>query len=291
MARSKKRTLSLLPEETGGTKGFWDQQARTHGASDLATNPDHYYRELEIECILRAVKALTPTTILDVGCGNGFTTEMLAKAFPDAEIVAIDYSEAMIDEAIAGHYCDNVLYLVGDVIALSRHKALLGRKFDVVLSTRCLINLANWAEQKLGILEMRKMLNPDGRLILVENIKDGLDNLNDLRVKYGLAPIKVRWHNFYIPQDELTKFLSEISHLMQTEYVENIGNMYYIASRVIYAKLCQDQGVKPDYDHPINKIAKNLPTLGEYYACSPNFLFVLKNVEGLWPPSDRKLAS
>lgn len=271
-------------------KSFWDQQAKTHKASDLATAPDHYYRELEIACIVRAMKALAPATILDVGCGNGFTTEALAKALPDTEITALDYSEAMIDEAVAGHACDNVTYLVGDVISLSRHKALLGRTFDVVLSTRCLINLANWQEQKIGILEMRKMINPEGRIMLVENIKDGLDNLNDLRAKYELPAIKQPWHNFYIPQSDLTEFLNDMHNFMGVEYVENIGNMYYLASRVIYAKLCQDQGIKPDYNHAINKIASKLPTFGEYYACSPNFMFILRNTEGQWQ-GDRKLAS
>ena len=34
------------------TKAFWDDQAREHGASDLATAPDHHYRTLEIKSIV-----------------------------------------------------------------------------------------------------------------------------------------------------------------------------------------------------------------------------------------------
>lgn len=220
-------------------------------------------------------------TILDVGCGNGFTTQEIAKAFPEAEVTGVDFSRRMIDEAIKHNLSGNIDYFNGDVLSLSRNQNLLPAHFDVVLSSRTLINLANFDEQKIGILEMRKMLAPDGRLILVENLKEGLDNLNAVRVKFGLDPIQQRWHNHYIPEPELRKFIASMQgHMMTQEYVENIGNMYYIASRVIYAKMCKDQGIEPDYNNPINEIASQLPTFGEFYACSPNFMVILKNEGG-----------
>lgn len=261
--------------------------AKEHGPSDLATAPDHHYRTLEIEAILRVIGSMKHETILDVGCGNGYTTRAIAKKFPEATITGIDFSESMIAEA-AKKIGPNEEYCVGDVLSLSRNKKLDPRSYDVVLSTRCLINLANWQEQKVGILEMRKMLSPDGKLVLVENVQEGLDNLNQVRAKFGLDAIKTRWHNQYLPQPALMKFFEEIQgHLLTCEYVENIGNMYYMASRVIYAKLCKDQGIEPDYNNPINAIASQLPSMGEYYACSPNFLFVLKNEAGNGPTGNR----
>jgi ubiquinone/menaquinone biosynthesis C-methylase UbiE len=278
--RGRPRKIIPAPVEFEDVHDFWEAQAKTHGASDKATNPDQHYRKLEVEAILRVVGALKHDTILDVGCGNGFTTFKMAKKFPEAEITGVDFSESMIDEANK-LVAPNTDFSVGNILSLSRGEGVRGRKYDVVLSTRVLINLANWEEQKVGILEMRKMLTPDGRLVLVENIKDGLDNLNSIRAGVGLPPISVRWHNKYIPQGELQKFFGEIKgHLLTQEYTENIGNFYYLASRVIYAKLCQDQGIEPDYNNPINKIASQLPTLGEFYACSPNFLIILKNEAG-----------
>jgi ubiquinone/menaquinone biosynthesis C-methylase UbiE len=292
MARPKKQKSSPSPQEAGDVKAFWDQQATQHKGSDLATNPDQHYRRLEIECILRAIGALEPARVLDVGCGNGFTTEKIAQQHPDAEIDGVDFSEDMINEAYTHHSGRNITYSVGDVLSLSRTPGLHTGEYDVVVSTRCLINLANWEEMKVGILEMRKMLKPNGHLILVENVQDGLDNLNSLRQSIGLPPIKTRWHNVYIPQGELTSFLTQIKdQLLETEYVENIGNMYYIASRVIYAKICQERGVEPDYNNKINEIASKLPTMGAYYACSPNFLFVLRKIESGGEWSGRKLSS
>lgn len=256
---------------------FWEYQAQTHGGSDLATNPDPHYRKLEIESILRVIGSVKHDTILDVGCGNGYTTRAIAKKFPEATVTGVDFSARMIAEAITP-ILPNQEYCVGDVLSLSRNKKLDVGYYDVVISTRCLINLANWPEQKLGILEMRKMLAPDGRLVLVENVQEGLDNLNAIRVGIGLPPVKVRWHNKYLPQADLQKFFGDIrGHLLTQEYTENIGNFYYMCSRVLYAKMCQDQGITPDYNNPINEIASKLPTMGEFYACSPNFLIVLKN--------------
>lgn len=284
MANTTKRKSSVSKplQSEGDVKAFWDSQAREHGSSALATAPDPHYRNLEIECVLRAMSAMKHETILDVGCGNGFTTRAIAERFPEAEITGVDFSEAMIDAAKeAGGM--NIEYHVADVLALSRNKALLGRQYDVVLSSRCLINLPNWEEQKIGILEMRKMLELDGHMILVENVQDGLDNLNHIRASVGLEPIKTRWHNRYLVQEEVGRFFTHIKgQLLTTEYAENIGNLYYLASRVIYAKICKDQGVEPDYNNPINQVASQLPTMGEHYACSPNFMFVLKNEGAPW---------
>lgn len=257
---------------TDTVKKFWGNQAIQHGTSDLATAPDHYYRELEIKAILKAIGRLKRDTILDVGCGNGYSTLAIAKKYPEAEITGIDYSAQMIVEANK-LVKPNVEFFEGNVLSLSSNKHL-ARSHDIVLSTRCLINLASWQEQRDAITEMCELVAPDGHLILVENTQGGLDSLNELRRKVSLDPITTRWHNLYL---DMTKF-SELVYQkgLTMVHAENIGNMYYIASRVIYAKLCKDQGVEIDYNNPINAIAAQLPSLGEYYACSPNYMFVLK---------------
>src|SRR6266576_6602965 len=106
MANTAKRKSSRSkapPNEAfgmlGDIKAFWDSQAKEHGGSDLATNPDTHYRSLEIESILRAISAMKHDTILDVGCGNGYTTRAIAKRFPEATVYCVDFSQDMIDEA------------------------------------------------------------------------------------------------------------------------------------------------------------------------------------------------
>jgi ubiquinone/menaquinone biosynthesis C-methylase UbiE len=262
--------------------GFWEEQADKFGESDKATAPDHNYRKLEIKRMIEVIALMGHDSILDVGCGNGYSTMQLALVFPHSMIIGIDFSEKMVDLATlaakkAG--ITNVSFFVGDVLSISRHPNLQHQKFDVVLTERCLINLANWEEQKLAILQMRKLMTPTGHLILVENTKEGLQKLNTMRKIVELPEIEQRWHNFYIPEDKLQEFLNEEGKsLLHHVHMENIGNLYYIISRVVYAKLCQLEGKEPEYDHPINEIASKLPNLGDHYACSPNYLMVLENV-------------
>jgi len=258
---------------TDPVHSFWEKQAQDFGTSDLATAPDHYYRELEIGRIKDVIAGLTHNTILDVGCGNGYSTIKLAQIFPDATIVGIDYSGKMVDaaKAAAGQAgIANAKFFVGDVLALSEHVELKGKKFDIVLTERCLINLANTDEHEQSLLQLRDLLAPSGHLMLVENTAEGLGRLNELRASIGLPAINQRWHNCYLSEEKLKAFVPKHFKQLQSE---NIGNLYYILSRVVYAKLAQMAGEEPRYDHPINEIAAKLPSLGDH-AYSPNFLMV-----------------
>lgn len=251
-------------------KTFWDQQAVSFGSSGKASAPDEYYRDMEIR---RIVPHLTDhASVLDIGCANGFSTFKFAAECPKSKFLGVDYSEPMIKQAIATmktlRRTKNMGFVVGNVLELDR----LHAKFDIIISERCLINLADWEEQKRAIMQMKYALNTGGRLLLVENTQEGLSNLNKLRGQFNLPAIKTRWHNQYLPQKELTAFLKKNFQILN---VENIGNLYYILSRVVYAKLAQMEGKEPVYTHAINKIASELPSLPGYHF-SPNFLYVLR---------------
>lgn len=254
-------------------KSYWEEQAVRFGASPLATAPDTYYRDLEINRILSYLR--DGKKVLDIGCGNGFSTVLFAEKFPKLKIIGMDYSEKMVRSAVSvlekkKDLKDRVAFCQGDVMKLSDHICRIGR-FDFIVSERCLINLLNWEEQKTALLEMKKMLKPGGRLILCENTQEGLERLNKLRKIFELPPIKIRWHNFYFPEKKLLKFAEKHFDLLETN---NIGSLYYIISRVVYAKLSAMENKEPEYLNPMNMIASKLPSLGNF---SPNFIFVLKN--------------
>lgn len=259
--------------KTADVRQFWDDQANEFGASDLATAPDHYYRLMEIDRIKS--KLIDHQDVLDVGCGNGYSTIEFAKALPRSTFIGVDYSAPMIAYAKAAALAANspAIFAEGDVRSLEQCEAITGRRFDTIISERCLINLKDWDEQREAILSLKRLLKPTGRILLVENTQEGLANLNKLRAQFDLHEIKVRWHNFYIPQNELERFAVKN---FRVESVENIGNLYYILSRVLYAKLAQIEGKEPQYDHVINEIASELPSL-PLYQFSPNFIYVLRN--------------
>ncbi|MDP2641221.1 MAG: class I SAM-dependent methyltransferase [Candidatus Yanofskybacteria bacterium] len=254
---------------------FWDEQAKKFKGSDLATAPDTYYRQLEIERIAGYLK--DGAEILDVGCGNGFSTIKFAEQFPHSTFIGLDYSKDLI------HFAEKNLasqkpsvkkrmgFIEGDILALDEVAKLRGKKFDYIVSERCLINLLNWRQQSQALLSLKKYLKKSGRIVLCENTQEGLFRLNVLRKILELPEIKVRWHNYYMPQDKLLRFAQEHFILEETK---NIGSLYYIISRVVYAALCAAKNQEPKYLHPINEIASKLPSLGDY---SPNYVFLLKN--------------
>jgi len=256
-------------------KLFWEDQARQFKSSPLATAPDQYYRELEIASIAKYLQ--NGASILDVGCGNGYSTLKFARQFPRCRFTGVDYSSKMVRYAaaalkrLAPSFRGRVRFIEGDVRQLSGVSGLAGKKFDFIVSERCLINLKNWKEQRESLWELKKLLKPKGRIVLCENTQEGLARLNSLRKIFKLPSIKTRWHNYYMPERVLLPFLKKEFQFLESK---NIGSLYYVISRVVYAKYSQLLGKEPDYRHPLNRIAAELPYLGEY---SPNYIFLLQN--------------
>lgn len=244
---------------------FWDNQAKELGSSPKATNEDVYYRSLEI---LEIIKELgdCPGYVLDVGCGNGFSTKKFATRFPGSYFEGVDFSEAMIREAHYSSILPNARFMVMNALDLST----IEHKYDTIISERCLINLTDCEKQEQAILQMKRVLDRQGKLILVENTMDGLNRLNLMRERIGLHEIQVRWHNLYFLHQPLLEFLQ--AHFEHVE-ARNIGMPYYFLSRVVYAKYAQLRGIEPRYDNWMNRIACKLPTLPRWWA-SPNMMYV-----------------
>lgn len=254
-------------------KNYWEGMAKEFKGSQLATAPDTYYRQFEIAQIEEYLQ--NGKAVLDIGCGNGFSMLHFTQTFPKARFLGIDYSPLMIKYAKQNlgekpKLKKRVSFEIGDVLKLSELPLFGGKKFDFIVSERCLINLLDWPQQKQALLQMKKLLKKNGKIILCENTQEGLGRLNQLRKKFGLPAIKTRWHNFYVPERQFLPFARRHFRLLEAK---NIGSLYYIISRVVYAKLADLEKKEPDYLHPINKIASQLPPIGNH---SPNFIFLLQ---------------
>jgi trans-aconitate 2-methyltransferase len=68
-----------------------------------------------------------PTTIIDIGCGPGNSTQILRKRWPRADIVGLDKSEKMIERARKDH--PGQTWITGDASMLET-----GRQYDIVFS-------------------------------------------------------------------------------------------------------------------------------------------------------------
>ena len=57
--------------------------------------------------------------------------------------------------------------------------------FDVVYTSRCLINLPERAMQQAALLEILRVVHPRGTVILTENFQEPVDRLNRVRERLG----------------------------------------------------------------------------------------------------------
>ena len=252
-------------------KAFWDEEARKKGASLYATIPDFYLKQIEIKSILTHVK--DGNNVLDIGCGNGYSSISFAKN-RKINITGVDFSSEMIKAAKEAlnktpELKKKVNFSEGDVTKIAFDKKN-NNFFDIVITERCLINLVDFKAQIKALNQICLTLKKRGMYLMCEDTQNGLRKLNKLRTKFNLPEIKNRWHNVYINEK---LFLKKASKLFDVLAVENISSTYYIVSRIINARIAADEKKEPDYLSPINRIGSELPILGDF---GPLKLFIFQ---------------
>ncbi|MFH1189223.1 MAG: class I SAM-dependent methyltransferase [Candidatus Omnitrophota bacterium] len=180
---------------------YWEDRAISKSSGKLVTHRDAYQVSIEIKTILDLLNR--SDTLLDIGCGNGFATSGYARKC--RKVTGVDYSANMIKSAKAAFRRDNLDFKRSDVLNIGT----IGRSFSAAVSTRCLINLTNWRDQKRAIINIHGILGRGGRLILVEGIKEGRRNLNVLRNRIGLPSMPGVWHNLDFDYARLMPFLKK----------------------------------------------------------------------------------
>lgn len=112
-----------------------------------------YYRRYQ-----RVISSLEDCLILDVACGTGYTTLILAEANPRAKIIAVDISPASLkiaEERLSYHGFDNVEY---QVVALEELNQL-GLQFDYINASDILYLLPDIL---LALKQLGTVLKPQG---------------------------------------------------------------------------------------------------------------------------------
>ncbi|MCP4590826.1 MAG: class I SAM-dependent methyltransferase [bacterium] len=115
-----------------------------------------------------------PFRVLDIGCGTGTLAEWLAGSSWPVRVVGMDYAEAMCREASAkagrngqGRRTDPARFATGD----SEHLPFDAGSFDIVT---CSNSFHHYPDQQAVVNDMRRVLKPDGRLILIDGFRDNI---------------------------------------------------------------------------------------------------------------------
>lgn len=109
--------------------------------------------------VLGIVKNLKPDRILDVCCGTGDQMRLLKQN--NFEALGIDLSNAMLE--VAGKGKGSVKCLMQDATAM----AFRDRSFDLAMVSFAL-HETEWEKARLILHEINRILNPSGRLLVVD---------------------------------------------------------------------------------------------------------------------------
>lgn len=215
------------------------------------TASDFNLRDLEIRYGLEFIR--DGDIVLDVGCGPGVALEKYARSF-NIEAYGIDYAKNMV------MFAKNRFEEVAPNLNFSIQQASVldlpyqDNFFNVVTSHRCLMALLDWESQKKAIMEIYRVLKPNGVFIMMEGTFDGLARLNFYRQKFKLEEIEPdgrdRLFTLKFHEAKLLSFIQPYFNLLRTQRF----GMYYFITRIIQPLL--EIPNPPRYDHPINKVAK-----------------------------------
>jgi len=222
---------------------LWESKVKDN-RNYTSTGPDYNLRELEIFKISGFLKKTH--AVVDFGCGTGKATYEYSKLVKD--IVGIDFSPSMIRIAKEKYKERNIRFVVGDIL----NSPDLGKKFDIAMSTRCVINVMNWKDQIKAINNMIACLKSKGTLLLMESCEETFNECDRIRLKFGLEKLERPWHNKFL---NIKKTVSLLEKHFERVYTSSMG-MYYLISRVVYPALVYPD--QPQYGHKLNKIALKL---------------------------------
>jgi ubiquinone/menaquinone biosynthesis C-methylase UbiE len=151
--------MNLVIKKQGIFKRFLDAR----WAWDLIQGPIYNRLVLKAasELYQRFIGEIQPSenaNILDVGSGPGFLTLLLAKEYPTASVVGVDYSPTQVRAANrlrTRNQIHNCSFRQGDAMNLPFQNA----SFDIVISAA---SIKHWPDGKRGLQEIRRVLTPNG---------------------------------------------------------------------------------------------------------------------------------
>ena len=186
----------------------YDRVARECGLAPQSTMADEIIRNWETAAIIEFVagaarepRGAAPPTVLDVGCGNGYTLKRLATELPGCIYLGIEYNDrlrALAAEQTGG--LRDVRVLPGDIRARGSLEVTDGQ-VDVLVCQRVLINLLSRADAQLALDNLVSLVRSGGRMLFIESFDAALARLNEARAEFGLEAIPPAHHNRYLEED------------------------------------------------------------------------------------------
>ncbi len=232
-------------------KEYWENQGKVHEDSHWASWGDNWIIDLEIDNIASYIK--DGDSVLDMGCANGYSTFKQYEKHNLNNIVGIDFAEHMIkaaNERLNKNSTANIRFEQGDI----REINFPDETFDVVYTTRVVINLPTWEEQQKAINECIRVVKKGGIVVLSEGFWEPLALLNSFRLLCGLDPLVEHDFNRYLKKSKMCEFIDKLDHAYE---INDFSSLYYLGSRLL-RELVTDYECYEGFSNPINETFANI---------------------------------
>lgn len=155
---------------------FWTDQAIRHGSGLEATASTSWVCVASLRRLKSLIKPSDNT--LEVGCGNG--SSLLGPLSNTCRAFGVDLTWEMLLIAKQEH---------GKIKGLVRSDACQlpfpDGEFDVVYTSRCIINVPDPAKQSVAIREAFRVAKPEGTVIFIENFEEPVAAMNRAIENWG----------------------------------------------------------------------------------------------------------
>jgi len=243
---------------------YWDDQALKYGEDFHASWADRFVIESEIQLVERHMA--DGIRVLDVGCGNGFST-VSHSCNRLMEMVGVDYSAEMIHVARTKNTQHNLNFQQGDVRCLAFNDG----RFDLVYTTRTLINLATWQEQDCAIRECLRVCRPGGTVLFMEAFWEPLMTLNAMRLLVGLQPLVEHDFNRYLKKSKMESLLKSMEQAFSNE---DYSCIYYVGTRLL-RELLVDRDKYVEYNNDFNAFFADLENRFSAVGCGVQQAYIV----------------
>jgi SAM-dependent methyltransferase len=278
----------MAPEYDSLIAGHYNAVADEFGLSQQSTMADEIIRTKETTIIKEFVQAVASyrrgdyienagyaeraggdaeLSVLDVGCGNGYTIKQLAIDMPQYAYIGVEHNDKLRDLAIVqNNTSENVRIIPGD-IRQRQSIDIPDCSVDTLLCQRVLINIMSDADSADALHNIISLVKPGGYLLFIEAFLSGLNNLNNARSEFSLASIPPAYHNKYLSDNFFSHPELTQCHLPNFSLAPNTLSTHYYVSRVLHAVLLQQQGDKnfKRNSHFVHFLSSALPDgIGNY---------------------------
>jgi len=262
-------------------KKHWDSWAKEYGTSLRATTKSMTIKQLEIFAIMKHI--VPGKNVLDVGCGNGYNDMAYIENISNINVVGVDYSKDMIDNAILNmkkltlDQQQRLKFAVADALALPYNE-----EFDIVTTDRCIINLTDIEMQKKAIDNCAKALKQGGLFLMLENSQQNYKKQNDAREAVGLPKRMPPSFNLFFDEDVILPYCK--SQGLELVQIDDFGSLHDL---MLYVILTAADPNKEHYDEPAivkaAEVTMNLAAKGHGYpfgSFGQNRLYILRKSKG-----------